>query len=265
MFNHARTLLVNRRADQSPGPDYLAEELIPPEFTPLSLPSYLLRLREWLFGTTPDRAMLNYRTRQLLSLIHATETEQFVLDLDPRITYEIHNEEDLIKFEAFRPLVEQYSGVPATFSILGDYDPPDSVGQLRYDFDVDVLLGNTIEVKRLTPKSQNQILDLTLTNGLSQQFDLPGVGWKFQINTDNPGAAWRIGGYLRPKWSLGSLATAIERLGEPLFLELFGPQPTGAYRTFYNLWWSHLELPYRLAGLTLAIIYRTEEVRRGQS
>ena len=50
-------------------------------------------------------------------------------------------------------------------------------------------------------------------------------------------------------------------LGEPLFLELFGVDDNAQpYATFKNLWNDHPNPMYRLGGLVLAMIYRTNEV-----
>ena len=65
MFNHIRTLLLNLppvvAASGFPG-----EEIVPDTFQSLTLPGYLQTARAALFGTNPDRAMLNYRLRQFL-------------------------------------------------------------------------------------------------------------------------------------------------------------------------------------------------------
>jgi hypothetical protein len=53
----------------------------------------------------------------------------------------------------------------------------------------------------------------------------------------------------------------LELLGEPVFLELFGVEPAEPYATFKNVWFDHPLPAYKLAGLTLAFIYRLEEVR----
>ena len=79
------------------------------------------------------------------------------------------------------------------------------------------------------------------------------------------GSAWRVTAFAPPA-SVVSLLPILEVMGEPNLLELFGPsnydQP---YATFKNLWFDHPLAVYRLAGFTMAMIYRTEEIRRGQN
>jgi hypothetical protein len=57
----------------------------------------------------------------------------------------------------------------------------------------------------------------------------------------------------------------IELLGEPIMLALFGLGNEEPYATFRNLWRDHNSPVYRLAGLTMALIYRTEELRTNKN
>ena len=79
------------------------------------------------------------------------------------------------------------------------------------------------------------------------------------------GSAWRVTAFATPA-SVVSLLPILEIMGEPNLLELFGvsnrDQP---YATFKNLWFDHPLAAYRLAGFAMAMIYRTEEIRRGQN
>ena len=60
---------------------------------------------------------------------------------------------------------------------------------------------------------------------------------------------------------LAQIAAGASRLGEPVYLGLFGANPAEPYRTFRNLWTGCRELPLRLSGLLCALAYRTEELR----
>jgi hypothetical protein len=59
-----------------------------------------------------------------------------------------------------------------------------------------------------------------------------------------------------------TLIPVLELLGEPVFLELFGVAEQEPYTTFKNIWFDHYAPAYRLAALTLAVIYRMEELRK---
>lgn len=76
-------------------------------------------------------------------------------------------------------------------------------------------------------------------------------------------SAWRVSAFANPT-SVINVVPLLEVMGEPNLLELFGvsnyDQP---YATFKNMWFDHPLAPYRLAGFTMAMIYRTEEIRRG--
>lgn len=80
--------------------------------------------------------------------------------------------------------------------------------------------------------------------------------------TDTVLARWNIKTYARPESAITACLPRLELLGEPAFLELFGvgnvPEP---YKTFKNIWFDAKDPSYRLAALTLALIYRTEERR----
>jgi len=101
---------------------------------------------------------------------------------------------------------------------------------------------------------------LSLTNGLSPEFDLTYTGYRFRINTQSS-AAWTVSGYLRPTRDLSELVTDLGSVGEPVTLSLFGTSPGEPYLTFKRLWNQHPELVYRLSGLVLAMIYRTHEIQ----
>ena len=79
-----------------------------------------------------------------------------------------------------------------------------------------------------------------------------------------PGALisrWTIETRANPAPALTTILPTLEILGEPAFLQLFGVAPAEPYATFKNLWSDHPLPAYRLAGLVLALIYRTEEYR----
>jgi len=262
MFNHARTLLVNLDGPNNPGPDFFCEELVPVTYRELELPSYLNRIRELLFGVTPDRAMLNYRARQFMTILHATEMEQYVLDLDSRITYDSPGDHDPALVETFVPQITQVGDTTGTLYPQGRGAAPDINGVMLLQYDVDVLLDNTIEVKRLTPPSSSLVYDLSVTGGLSPAYMLQGSGFSFKVDTNSPGSRWLVDILLRPQVDPGRLAANVSLLGEPVLLELFWPYKEEPWKTFYNLWLSNQEMPYRLGGLLMAMLYKTEQVRR---
>src|SRR5262245_23183604 len=86
--------------------EYLCEEIVDPDFSALKLPSFLETVRAQLFGSDPDRYMLNYRCHQLLALTHATPLAEYLIALDSRITYDWRNT-DLVSADLFQPKITQ--------------------------------------------------------------------------------------------------------------------------------------------------------------
>lgn len=265
MFNHARTLLLNLSGASGYLPDHPGEELIPAEYRPVVLPTYLNVVRMRLFGTTPDRAMLNYRSAQLLQLVAATELQSHVLALDPRITY--RDPSSLLLRSTFTPQVQKYLGPDsAQLTLVGEPASPDSSGKSIYDYRATILTvtgGTQLQIQRLTFPFQDVVHPLTLSGQLSPEFALPYSGYRIRVNTQTP-SAWIIRGFLRPRWSLSEIEQSLRSIGEPYLLSLFGVTDEEPYRTFRNCWNSHPEFAYRLGGLVLALTYRTEELRRAE-
>lgn len=77
-------------------------------------------------------------------------------------------------------------------------------------------------------------------------------------------ARWQITAIANPTPLIANISL-LELLGEPLFLELFGVSGKEPYRTFKNLWEDHPLPAYRLGGLVLALIYRTNERMRANN
>lgn len=237
------------------------DEAIPPSFRPVNLPTYLQQVRSYLFGRNPDQAMLNYRARQLLTAIEATELRQFITDLDPRLTYNYGPGADAVLFSdaPFTPTVAQVSGPATPLTVIGTPTEPDFFGQSQYSYTI-TILGAPVQVVRETSPRQSQIFDLVLSAGLSAPIPLSGTGYSVVVGAGDAGTAWHVSGFLRPQWELGDIAAALEQLGEPTLIALFGTAKTEPFQTFQNLWMTHPELPYRLGGLVLAVVYRTHQI-----
>lgn len=258
MFNHARTLLANQiAANGSPSP-YLAEELTPPIFVPLITPDYLQSFRTVLFGYTPDRQMINYRTRQLMTLLHSTPLLDYVLRLDPRTTYRTGSDSSLVGDELFVPSILQISGVPATLYVTGQPEPPDIHGRIRQFFDV-VASGAAVLISKITAPAQQDSFPLVLVDGLSALIPLTGTGLTCQFTSVV--GSWQIETFNRPQFDLGALTATLAELSETSFRRLFGETSDEPYATCRNLWYRQNEWPLRLGAVILAMIYRLDEVR----
>lgn len=294
MYNHARTLLVNLTGEDRVYADQPGDELIPSSYKQLKLPRYINTLRTKLFGVMPDRFMLNYRSTQLLKTIQATRLRDYVTALDPRITYDIYTDKFYSK-SVFEPaIVPFHLDQTATLSILGTADRPDGHGQCGYiyqlfylpeDVDFDYLLteegdlyldeaGDPIllesitsaylTIRRLTPPVITTNPLVNVVSGMSNVIELPYSKYKVRLDTEQANIGWTVSGFLQPQSSLLDLYTQLLSTSEEDFLQLFGVVKEEPFLTFYNCWKDHPDLAYKLSGLTLALIYRTEALRNGQ-
>lgn len=74
-------------------------------------------------------------------------------------------------------------------------------------------------------------------------------------------ARWIVDLAVDPPPAITTILPALELIGEPAVLELFGVVAEEPYATFKNLWFDHPLPAYRLAGFVLAYIYRLNERR----
>jgi hypothetical protein len=78
-------------------------------------------------------------------------------------------------------------------------------------------------------------------------------------------AKWALETYARPDSAITTCLPRLEFLGEPFYLELFGVDNTvEPYATFKNIWFDHKNPSYRLGAFILAMIYRTDAIRKKQ-
>lgn len=254
MVNHVRSLLLNRPARAaSPWGEY-----VPPESRELDLPGYLRTVRAVLFGTRPDAAMLDYRLRQYVTLLHATELAEFVTLPDPRVTYE-PGSGDPADF-AFDPAVEPL-GPAGDLYVLGG-TPTARDGQMAHAWLVTVA-GGAVTVERRSPGRALASAPLAYAEGLSDEYPL--VGSRLSVRfSEGPaaGPGWTVTCLGRPDSDPGQVAANLGAVGEDALLGLFGTAPAEPYRTWKALWYSGQPLPYRLGAVLLATAWRTDEVRR---
>lgn len=256
MLNHARTLLLNISGLNTPGPDFLGEEGVPEEFRAVALPYYVQAARAELFGTDPDRVMLNYRLRQYMNILHSTELVEHVLALDPRISYD-PSATDLFDDAAFIPTA---AGSLKPIHFAGQHTPDNGLGRLRQQWRV--AMGNSLQVTvfQMTSPVHETQHTVTVANGVTGEVPLDrGLRCYFD---PTPGNVWHVSVTSRPTWDLSKIVYNLQKIGEPRMVKLFGANPAEPYKTFRALWESHPFLPYKLGGMLLAVIYRSEAARR---
>lgn len=291
MINCARTLLMNV-AGPSLAYDAPGEEFIPPTYMPKRLPTAIESVRRVVFGSSPDRLYLNYRLRELMTLLHTTELEEFVLELDPRVTYWPVLEAGEFVTNVFGRTVTQLRDAPAPLYFVGEHLPDHRLGRVDQQWRVELNAAGAAIVRRQTTPLAADIYEYTTSDGLSSEVPLTGSGLRVRFReaafaegggdywggawdedywpegywADNAqdavtGAVWLVRSVVRPTLDLGQIAQTLRTsIGEPNLLAIFGASPAEPYKTFRNLWHDHPQLAYQLGGLLLGIIYRTNEL-----
>lgn len=263
MINHARTLLLNAPGQTSQRQE-VGEEYVPPTYNPLVLPSYLQTARRVLFGSAPDRYFLNFRVRELMAYIHQTELAEYVTALDPRVTYWPEPARPFYDTEK-RLVISQFSGLDAQPpAFRGDLFADMARGRAVREFTLRVTQSEGPWQALLQTPDQPGVVTttaITFTEGLSQPIPLANTGLLFQVPQPQMTTDWTVYTRVRPASALVTALPILEMLGEPLFLELFGVGDRDEpYATFRRLWFDHGNPVYRMGGLTLAMIYRTDEI-----
>ena len=138
------------------------------------------------------------------------------------------------------------------------------LGTSHYTFTI-TIAEDAATIRQMIPSVRGWTVPLAFVDGLGSLIPLPGTGYYCRPTTDLIGASWSIDVRVRPTLTLGEIAALLEISGEPTLIGLFGLDNVEPYRTFQNLWRSKQGLSYRLGGLLLALIYRSEEVRLGTS
>jgi hypothetical protein len=261
VVNHVRTLLLNLPASsESPLGEY-----VPPGFTSVAIPGAVQQARNFLFGQQPDAAMLDYRLRQYMTMLHATELVEFVVATDPRITYMPGGWKmaDFSPAPSVLPIGhDQPLYLAGTVPVAGD-------GRMVHSWQVTALLaGQTAaRVIRRSPTPGSAVHTLSFTNGLSNEFPLDGSALlaRFQAAGVVDGTMWNVDCLAMPVTDPGQVAASLGAAGANTIPYLFGAAPQEPYLTWQKLWNSNQPLPYRLGAVLLAVAARTDEARTRSS
>ncbi len=262
MLNHVRTLLLNR-AGATVGPEDFAHEHVPPDYRVMPLPTQLLWIRHVLFGATPDSAGLNYRLAQFMPMLHSPDLDASTRLRDSRVNY--------LPQRSLFPVTHTLGVVaqqPMTTSFVV---PPDALrtrsGQLWLEWLIrvnDALLAPT--------NVTNAIVEVPLswvTKGTAQLIGLPrllNTSAKIESTALLNGDAFRVQVLREPSTALADLpARLYPVMTEETAGVLFGQSRTGYFGQFRQLWEDSDRLHERLAGVLLALAYRTEAYRLGKA
>jgi hypothetical protein len=262
MINHGRTLLLNKNGHTRPGATFFLEEYVPTGYREVSLPATLDVVRKILFGSNADDSFINYRLWQFMHVLHSTDFEDYLTDLDSRITYLTKRSiVDNIYGSSGSPVNAAAAGT--TIEGVGSIAAWSSRPVLRHSWTVDYSTPSSVLVTndQTLQSSEEQV---TFDTGISSL--IPMVGQRDFYSRIAPslpvGGQWAISYMAEPPADLSDLLDPLETIGGESSRALFG---TGEepYKTFSELWEKHDYFHYRLSGLLLAYIYRVEELRTG--
>lgn len=257
MFNHARTLLLNKAASTVnmtlPG-----SELVPKEFKPIRFSNSVRVVREALFGTTPDEVMLNYRIGQLLNVVSTTELNEFIRMFDPRITYSNDMALSLFPQDNFTPVVAYKTG-SGNLQIFGDPVSPDVTGKCIYRYMIEVG-NNGITATAAGVSDRVNLVDRNPSTSIA----LPGTDYVANLSNVDTGDLFVIEGNLRPTWDMGQLVLILESMGEEHIVGLFTLRNDELHVTLRKMWEDSQQTVYRLSAAVMALVFRTEELRTAE-
>jgi hypothetical protein len=250
MINHARTLLLNLAGPADPKTDTPGSEYIPP-YAPIDLGRFQA-LHQVLFGSDPDTEGLLYRTAQYMALLHATDTVDYVAELDPRFTYNPQTPR-LMPYRSTQGLITGSPALRASGMMVGQ----PFLGRVKYWWDLTATASDTVQI--VTPAGGAKNVTFSLVNSLSEQIKLadPNLSIRFSLSGGlSIGETWRLLYRVAPEPGLSDV------LAKTRMLQLDGLfSDQEPYKSFNNLYRQQPVAALQLVGLLLALIYRTEELR----
>jgi hypothetical protein len=234
------------------------EQAVDLSYRQLPLPQYLTTIRAQLFGTAPDRYMLNYRCQQFLAIAHASTLAPYLTFLDSRISYDFTTPALITRGTQTST---QLAGAADALILQGVPVAPDLSGVMHYQQQIALPSASVARVTGLVPASEYTDTPLTFTNGLSNLVPLPGTGFSFFLTADDVTQVWNVDIVNIPQLTIGQLLQNVQSAAAPALDQLFAG-PMEPFVTCRNLWESWNETPLKTAALLVAIIYRMEVLRR---
>jgi len=253
MINHALCLLINKNRNEIIN-DVNKLYIDKNYETITNLPTYIIKIRNILFGTEPDEDMLFYRARQYLQMIHADkELEKFITDFDNRITYNLDNSEYTNNSLFGMKII---SGPTDYLFILGQQLPPDWQGKLKVSFSIVRNSNNEITIE---DNNVPKVYNINFVDNQSQPpAPLGNTGYYVSIHSNaSVGTSWEVRGLLRPLAKINEIINRLENLDDSIFIKLFSDPHDSKFK---NLWYNSKISHYRLCGIILTLIYKMQDL-----
>ncbi len=258
MVNHIRNLFYNRAGVAQPDISSLGEEYVPAEFTPKQIPAALVRPWQVLFGRRPDTLFLNYRLRQIMTILHTSPMEEFIFRKDPRITYWPIRDHTLFD-SVFGVQITAHDGSDTIPTVYGDGEADEKDGRCQFSW---LVAHNGMGRVTITPNVGNiepVTVDVEFTAGLSSAIPLPGSGLTMRIPVSGD-RRWSVEAACRPTTALGDvLACFVDAMQSSGLGWAFQEPLTEPYTTFYDVWTDDPDDLARYAALLMAVAWRLDE------
>jgi hypothetical protein len=246
MFNHLRALLFNRDGGP-PAAGVPYDEFIPAEYKAVALPGFVADIRAVLFGRTPDRWMLAWRTHQLICAIRASDLARYEATFDTRKLY-LGDAPTTTPPTRFLEELSNFNTWPV---VLGKPTSPDDSGRMRRTFDLSVASG----IVTLHEPFGTASGTFALSAG---PVPLADTGFSVTALADPDAGSVTI--TRRPTRSFGDLLGICASLAlERLFLSAAFSDAYAAFKKAFD----EGSVADKMAAVALAVAWQTEEKRRG--
>jgi len=247
MVNDFRCLLANLTPTQDFDP---GEVFVPPDYTPRTLDRFELTIRNVLFGTNPDRLMVNYRCFQFLRLLHASKWAEAVTAVDRRTTYDPW----IWPGTQVNWSKEVISNSTLGILLSGIVTPNDAEGVCNDLYTVRINNLGTATILRRSVTIAN--IPYTFSNGVSNPIALGNTGLNVVFNAvPSNGQSADILVPREPGWSLGQIELEImDKVDFGTISALVNAGTDMQSITSTNLWYRSRDTQARLCGIVMALV-----------
>lgn len=265
MVNHVRTLLLNASQSESRALTFPGEDIVPLTYRPIAVSEPLLALRRVLFGSNPDRAYINWRLREYMTILHRSRLADHMTVDDKRITYWPYDRP--LGFDSTPMLGANQVRLNGamTMQFLGDHTADDANGRLLWSGMITIVENKSFTIEAETPDRLTSTGNLLFTNNLSAPIAVPGstVRLVFQEYASSSYDRFSITLMARPAKKLDTVLTDLksllgERANGRCADALFGTAAIEPFKTYKQLWldgYPHM----KLGAVLLALAKKTEE------
>ena len=248
MLNEVRSRLMNV-SGSGYAPTIIGEP-IPADYVRVEELPAVTAIKRLLYGVSPDAITLDWRTRQLLWFMYASDVGELLSGLDSRVTYNKHSACSRI----YPAIICKNVSTGDAAQVIGAELPADYSGTAYVRRELTLTGSNTATVQQITPAGGSSFLNrdafgLFAVEKSSLQVKLP----------DQVGSVWRLETITLPRQSAGDLLNSVISLGEPVALELFGvgsPQQS-RLQAAYARWQNSDRVMDRLSAILVAIVLQT--------